>query len=59
MKIRQSNDRLISTMGFPILVRWHLYIDSLPRCDVCVYWSAPCPGACVLFVIEADDTRIG
>ena len=23
-------DRLISTMGFPILVRWHLYIESGP-----------------------------
>ena len=28
MKIRQSYDRLISTMGFPILVRCHLYIES-------------------------------
>ena len=37
-------DRLISTMGFPILVRWHLYIESWPRtfvlpsyqsCDQC------------------------
>ena len=26
--IRRSYDRLISTMGFPILVRWHLYIES-------------------------------
>ena len=24
MEIRRSYDRLISTMGFPILVRWHL-----------------------------------
>ena len=30
-EIRQSYDRLISTMGFPILVRWHLYIESGPR----------------------------
>ena len=29
MEIRRSYDRLISTMGFPILVRWHLYIESL------------------------------
>ena len=28
--IRRSYDRLISTMGFPILVRWHLYIESGP-----------------------------
>ena len=30
MEIRRSYDRLISTMGFPILVRWHLYIESGP-----------------------------
>ena len=28
---RRSYDRLISTMGFPIPVRWHLYIESEPR----------------------------
>ena len=28
VKIRQSYDRLISTMEFPILVRRHLYIES-------------------------------
>ena len=31
MEIRRSYDRLISTIGFPILVRWHLYIESGPR----------------------------
>ena len=31
MEIRRSYDRLISTMGFPILVRQHLYIESGPR----------------------------
>ena len=30
MEIRRSQDRLISTMGIPILVR-HLYIESGPR----------------------------
>ena len=30
MEIRRSYDRLISTMGFPILVRCHLYIESGP-----------------------------
>ena len=30
VEIRRSYDRLISTMGFPILVRQHLYIESLP-----------------------------
>ena len=30
MEIRRSYDRLISTMGFPILVRRHLYIVSGP-----------------------------
>ena len=28
VEIRRSYDRLISTMGFPILVRWHLCIES-------------------------------
>ena len=31
MEIRRSYDRLISTMGFPIPVRPHLYIESGPR----------------------------
>ena len=31
MEIRRSYERLISTIGFPILVRWHLYIESGPR----------------------------
>ena len=31
MEIRRSYDRLISTMGFPILVRQHLYTESGPR----------------------------
>ena len=29
-KNRALYDGLISTMGFPILVRWHLYIESAP-----------------------------
>ena len=31
VEIRRSYDRLISTMGFPILVRWHHFIESGPR----------------------------
>ena len=31
MEIRGSYDPLISTMGFPMLVRRHLYIESGPR----------------------------
>ena len=34
MEIRRSYDRLISTMGFPILVRQHPYIESGPRSSV-------------------------
>ena len=30
----RSYDRPVSTMGFPILVRWHLYIESEPRCRI-------------------------
>ena len=37
MQIRWSYDRLISTLGFPILVRWHLYIlNRAPEC--CPLW---------------------
>ena len=31
VEIRQSYDRLISTMWFPLLVRYHLYTESGPR----------------------------
>ena len=34
VEIRRSYDPLISTMGFPILVRWHLYIESGPRVPI-------------------------
>ena len=30
LKIRQPQDHLISNMGIPILVRWHLYIEMPP-----------------------------
>ena len=30
MEIRRSGDRLISTMGLPILVRWHLILNQAP-----------------------------
>ena len=30
VEIRQSYDRLISTMGFPTLIRWHIYIEPGP-----------------------------
>ena len=30
VEIRRSYDRHFSTMGFPILVRWHIYIESGP-----------------------------
>ena len=32
VEIRRSHDRLISTMGFPILERRHLFIESGPWC---------------------------
>ena len=35
VEIRRSYDRLISTMGFPIPVRRHLYIESGPRVPSC------------------------
>ena len=46
VEIRRSYDRLISTMGFPILVRWHLYIESGPwcQCDTIISWWGWWPG---------------
>ena len=34
-------DHLMSTMGFPILVRWHLYIQSGPRIHITTFHSRP------------------
>ena len=42
MEIRRSYDRLISTMGFPILVEWHLYFESGPN-DWCPHHTRPGP----------------
>ena len=44
VEIRWSYDRLISTMGFPIPVRRHLYIESGPWCftsgaAVVMHWA--------------------
>ena len=46
VEIRRSYDRLISTMGFPILVRWHLYIESGPRAlrQMWCFWISQVPG---------------
>ena len=44
MEIRRSHDRLISTMGFPILVRWYLYIESGPR-----FFSSPLSSPFITF----------
>ena len=37
VEIRRSYDRLFSTMGFPILVRWYLYIESGPWINATIY----------------------
>ena len=48
VEIRRSDDRLISTMGFPLLVRQHLYIESEPRAPsqykdrLSQVWGFPC-----------------
>ena len=39
VEIRRSWFSLISTMGFPILVRRHLYIDSTPRTKCRLLWE--------------------
>ena len=41
VEIRLFYDRLISTMGFPILVRWHLYIESRPSSFTGIGSKAP------------------
>ena len=41
VEIRRSWDHLISTMGFPILVRWHLYIEWAPWCTCSPVKPAP------------------
>ena len=51
MEIRRPYDRLISTKGFHILVRWHLYIESGPRCHNNIFWS-------VGFMGKKSDRRI-
>ena len=43
VEIRRSWDRLISTMGFPILVRWHLYIEQAPVYPWERYICVACP----------------
>ena len=48
MEIRRSCNRLISTMGFPLLVRWHLYIESGPRYFAKKYSLPLCSGWNVL-----------
>ena len=40
VEIRRSYDRLISTMGFPKLVRWHLYIESGSCCSGSLWHKA-------------------
>ena len=37
VEIRRSYDRLISTMGFPIRIRCHLYIES-GSSSLCCHW---------------------
>ena len=40
VEIRWSYGRLISTMWFPILIRWHLYMESGPRHQQPQYWPS-------------------
>ena len=38
LKIRQSRDCLIFNMGIPILVRWHVYIETDSRRGLLIYF---------------------
>ena len=49
MEIRRSYDRLISTMGFPILVRRHLYIESRSWSLVLLPWVSSIVEMCSRF----------
>ena len=57
VEIRQSSDRLISTMGFPIQIECHLYVESGPKLShnyliiiikfpiskcIYIYWNRAC-----------------
>ena len=42
MEIRWSYDLLISTLGFLILARWHLYVESRPRSSMRKDFSFRC-----------------
>ena len=50
-----SNYRLISTMGFPVLVRCHPYIESGPRAKVCLCLQFSVSTCCV--VIEQMSSK--
>ena len=53
--IRRSYDRLIFIMGFPLLVRWHLYIESGPRTlDVLSPFIASMSEAVLLFICSNE-----
>ena len=52
VEIRRSYERLISTMGFPILIRWHLYIESGPSLFHCLFsgWSTICYSCNTIYI---------
>ena len=54
LKIRRSRDRLIFNMGIPILVRPHLYIETVPRASAVIYLSSyP-----VIFRLQRDKGKL-
>ena len=54
VEIRRSYDRLISTMGFPILVRLYLYIESGPRAQ----WLARSPDTSISNMLYVSCLKI-
>ena len=46
VEIRRSYDRLISTMGFPILLRWHLFINQGPDYLISMLFYSQIPALC-------------
>ena len=54
-------DRLISTMGLPLLVRWHLYIESGPCIHVrwrFTWWRLQMETVSALLVICAGNSPV-
>ena len=61
LKIRRSRDRLIFNMGIPILVRQHLYTETVPRWLITLsspWWRHPMETFSALLAIWAGNSPV-